>query len=51
MVARVRAVTPDQYRAWTACQKGLIQQAQQGTIPANRTKQSPPPPATCAAAK
>jgi cytochrome c oxidase subunit II len=50
MVARVRAVTPDQYRAWTTCQKGLIKQAQQGTIPANRTKPNPPPPTACAAA-
>jgi cytochrome c oxidase subunit II len=48
MVARVRAVTPDQYRAWTTCQKGLITQAQQGTIPANRTKPTPPPPSACA---
>jgi cytochrome c oxidase subunit II len=48
MVAKVRAVTPDQYRAWTNCQKGLIQQAQQATIPANRTKPTPPPPASCA---
>jgi cytochrome c oxidase subunit II len=48
MVARVRAVTPDQYRAWTTCQKGLINQAQQGTIPANRTKPNPPPPSACA---
>jgi cytochrome c oxidase subunit 2 len=48
MVARVRAVTPDQYRAWTTCQKGLIEQAQQGTIPANRTKPAPPPPSACA---
>jgi cytochrome c oxidase subunit II len=48
MVARVRAVTPDQYRAWTTCQKGLIQQANQGTLPANRTKPNPPPPSACA---
>ncbi len=48
MFARVRAVTPDQYRAWTACQKQLIKQAQQATTPANRTKPSPPTPQGCA---
>jgi cytochrome c oxidase subunit II len=47
MVARVRAVTPDQYKAWTACQKGLIRQAQQATIPTNRTKPTPPAPEAC----
>jgi cytochrome c oxidase subunit 2 len=47
MVARVRAVTPEQYKAWTACQKALIQQAQQGTTPANRTKPPAPRPAVC----
>lgn len=47
MIARVRAVTPDQYRAWTACQKGLIQQAQQGTTPSKRTQPPPPAPQAC----
>jgi cytochrome c oxidase subunit II len=48
MVARVRAVTPQQYRSFITCQKALIKQAQQATIPANRTKPTPPPPPTCA---
>ncbi len=48
MLARVRAVTPDQYRAWTTCQKQLIKQAQQATSPSNRAKPSPPSPQACA---
>ncbi len=48
MYARVRAVTPDQYRVWTTCQKQLIKQAQQATIPPNRAKPSPLPPQACA---
>ncbi len=48
MYARVRAVTPDQYRIWTTCQKQLIKQAQQATIPPNRAKPSPLPPQACA---
>jgi len=47
MYARVRAVTPDQYRAWTACQKQLIKQAQLATSPSNRAKPSPPSPQAC----
>jgi cytochrome c oxidase subunit II len=50
MYARVRAVTPAQYRAWTTCQKGLIAQAQQATTPAKRNKPAPPPPGACAGA-
>lgn len=48
MVARVRAVTPAQYRSFITCQKALIKQAQQATIPGNRTKPPAPPPPTCA---
>jgi cytochrome c oxidase subunit 2 len=48
MVARVRAVTPAQYRSFIICQKALIKQAQQATIPANRRKPPAPPPPTCA---
>jgi len=47
MVATVRAVTPDRYRAWIACQKGLIAQAQQATQPAQRGKPAPPSPQAC----
>ena len=43
MIARVRAVTPEQYKVWSACQKALIQQAQQATQPSQRTKPTPRP--------
>jgi cytochrome c oxidase subunit 2 len=48
MFARVRAVTPAQFRAYQTCQKGLIAQAQKATVPANRNKPVAPSPGACA---
>ena len=42
MFARVRAVTPAQFKAYQACQKLLIAQAQRATTPANRNRPAPP---------
>ncbi len=50
MYARVKAVTPAQFKAYMACQKLLIGQAQLATTPAKRNKPTPPPPGACAAA-
>jgi cytochrome c oxidase subunit II len=50
MFARVKAVTPAQFRAYMACQKLLIAQAQLATTPAKRNTPTPRPPAACAAA-
>ncbi len=47
MYARVRAVTPAQFKAYLICQKGLIAQAQKATTPANRNKPVVPPPGGC----
>jgi cytochrome c oxidase subunit 2 len=49
MYARVRAVTPEQFKAYMACQKLLIAQAQRATTPAGRNQPTPPEPGACAA--
>ena len=47
MRARVRAVTPAQFRVYEACQQLLIAQAQRATTPANRNRPVAPPPGAC----